>query len=422
MYPLTVTVHNNLYTFVYKGGSETPMTSRGRYNQTPLSTLPRDELGLNRMDMAGGDDISVSATSFATTITGRTKTIKEIAREERMALKQARKELEMALASLPLPQFEYELAVPDVVTEDEDHDGVNHSRAPEDDAIDIENEKRNQILLEAAKRLNMQSSVLKRKDLPRPFGVIERTIVEPIPTIPDDESSALRMILEEMYLLLEHDAFSNPCLAQNVATQVTRKDRDKKDKTKRRHNTQIVLPPMPSIPLEAFSEDDLRAAKTLVENETRSVSVDNLYCTASTTNVWFGKSTVEEVSVGEHVTALMDEFQSLKDASNFIRRKADKIEAKLNIKNQGYAKRSECMKQDILQRFAEFQHKKIEAGVFSMLSLHEQKGFEQRIKQLEDEIDVLRGSESSSQKRYGALVHEKNRHLARLRNQEKNKD
>jgi hypothetical protein len=391
------------------------MTSRGRFSQTPLTAVPRDQLGLNPMAMTG-DDISVSATSFATTITGRTKTIKEIAREERMALKQARKELEIALAALPSPQFDYELAVPEAVTEDEDQERANNSQLHEKDALDVENEKRTELFHEASKRFKMQSSVLKRQDLPRPFGLIERTGVERVSSTGADGTashgdcalSAAQLILDEMYLLLEHDAFSNPCLAQNVVTQANQKDRDKKDKSKRRQDTKMTLPPKPSTPLETFSEEDVHVAKMLLENELGSADISLVhYETASA-----------DTRVEEQVIDIKHEFQSLKEAANFLRKKADKLEAKLNIKNQGYAKRCDSMKQDILLRFAEFQHKKIEKDVFSMLLVHEERGFEQRIKKLKDEIDILRESESSSQKRYGALLHEKNRYLMKLKNKE----
>ena len=68
-------------------------------SQTPMTTSNRDQLGLNRPDstmhpgMDMGDDVSVSATSFATSVGDHSMSIKEIARAERRAAKKARKKI-----------------------------------------------------------------------------------------------------------------------------------------------------------------------------------------------------------------------------------------------------------------------------------------------------------------------------------------
>lgn len=370
-----------------EGGADTPMISHGRINEH------RDQLGLNRMDMAG-DDVSVSATSFATTITGRTKTIKEIAREERLALKQARKELEMALAALPSPQFEYEIAIPEAITEEDDHETKIIVR----DAIDVVDEKRDEFLSE------VRSSVLKRQDIPRPFGMIEYFGVDPDSYLDDNALSASRLILDEMYLQLAHDAHSKPCLVQDIV-----KDRDKKDKSKRRQDLQMTLPPKPPKSILTVSEDEFKLAKLLLDEELKNADAQNTHRR---------ETAVEDITVGKKLNAIKQEFQSVKDATNYLTKRAEKIEAKLNIKNQGYAKRSFGVKQDILLHLAELQNKKIESEVFSMLLLQEEKGFELRVKKLQDEIDVLRETEKEAQKRYGLLLHEKNRFLVKLKSKE----
>jgi len=55
-----------------------------------------------------------------------TMTIKEIAIAERRAAKRAKKELELALKNLPAPQFEYELAAINAITDDDDDEGNEH--------------------------------------------------------------------------------------------------------------------------------------------------------------------------------------------------------------------------------------------------------------------------------------------------------
>ena len=107
--------------------------------------------------MEMGDDVSISGTSFATSVGDRSMSMKEIARAERRATKKARKELEMALASLPAPQFEYELAAPNAVTDDEE------ARVTmEKDAVDLEAEELVRFEKEAAEAYAERSSVVKR--------------------------------------------------------------------------------------------------------------------------------------------------------------------------------------------------------------------------------------------------------------------
>ena len=83
---------------------EDTAAARMSASQTPMSVGRRDQLGLNRpdselrpgTDMLGGnfgDDVSLSATSFATSVGGRSMSIRERAKAERKAIKRARKEL-----------------------------------------------------------------------------------------------------------------------------------------------------------------------------------------------------------------------------------------------------------------------------------------------------------------------------------------
>jgi hypothetical protein len=61
------------------------------------------------------DAVSIGASTFASKYT-----IRELARQLRRAAKKARQELESALAALPAPQFEYEVAAPAAMDVDDE--------------------------------------------------------------------------------------------------------------------------------------------------------------------------------------------------------------------------------------------------------------------------------------------------------------
>eukprot|EP00985_Skeletonema_marinoi_P034839 scaffold44999_cov190-Skeletonema_marinoi.AAC.1 len=162
--------------------------------QTPLTQASshRDELGLNARIKAPldvgpvvtNDDASVGASSFgASTFASRHMSVRELAKEERRRAKRARKELEDALANLPAPQFEYELAVPEDVPMEED-ERVGRKMLVKD-AAELDAEEIKRLQREAEKLYEEQSSVIKRPDLPRPKSGVVLDILQE--TVSDED-------------------------------------------------------------------------------------------------------------------------------------------------------------------------------------------------------------------------------------------
>lgn len=214
-----------------------------------MTTSNRDQLlGLNRPDstmhpgMEMGDDVSIFGTSFATSIGDHSMSIKEIARAERRAAKKARKELEMALASLPAPQFEYELAAPDTVTDDEE------ARVTmEKDAADLEAEEIGCLEKEAAEVYAKRLSVVKQLDLPRPVGVITSENIYTSQTADDDDAAATAedLINDEMLVLLQHDAYTHPYVRPDDEAELKKSKKHEKGKKKKKAlvTSEAALPP-----------------------------------------------------------------------------------------------------------------------------------------------------------------------------------
>ena len=85
-------------------------------------------------------------------------TIKQLAIAERRAAKRARREIELALENLPAPQFEYEIANPDVMTKDDEVDRINH--ITEKDRVEVEAEEMERLRKVAEKLYEERSSVV----------------------------------------------------------------------------------------------------------------------------------------------------------------------------------------------------------------------------------------------------------------------
>jgi len=175
---------------ISKNTTDTPI-QRKTINMTPVH---RDYLHLNPTD-----NISLASNS-----------IKHIAREERRAAKRARKELEQALSSLPVPQFDYELAVPDLASEEEDK-----KVAIQPDAADLEKQKAKSLAILAAKIYEKRSTVVKRHDLPRPTTAPKQS--------PPHLDPAQTLIYREMIALIYHDAHAHPPLVYSATKKKEKK-------------------------------------------------------------------------------------------------------------------------------------------------------------------------------------------------------
>ncbi len=394
--------------------NETPF-DRSQAGQTPLSVAPRDQLGLNKRpysELRMGDDASVSASTFATS----TNSIREMAREERRAAKRARQELEAALAALPAPQFEYELAAPEDIGDD---DGMVVETVVEEDAADRDAAERERMKKEADRLYEARSSVVKRPELPRPTGIIPDFAEK-------GESLAEQLIKDELLTLLRHDAHAFPVLPPPEA--------DIGKKKKKRKKVEMELPA--ETPIDFLTEESLDMAKSLLQAETESMYGEKVLSLVSK-----GKSQTEaeailvlantnasqqggagvvyaeteegkgwlEANNVEAVDLMRLEFETLQEATLSLRKRNDKAESKLSVKHGGYAKRAASLKHGALQKFAEHQNAKIEVDVFNTLRSHEVRGITARIDSLREDIEKLEEDEIVAQKRYGDLLLEKKR-------------
>ena len=445
------------------GGGLDDATAGGRTaktNATPLTfaSSHRDELGLNagaaqarppsmlRSVTDHEDDAaSIGASSFGASTFASSRanmSLREIAKEERRRSKRARRDLEEALANLPAPQFEYELAVPeDVTMEEADEDERVGMVMTVKDRADEDREELDRLKREAERLYEEQSSVMKRSELPRPRGgaVVARLDNE-------DIDEATKLINTEMATLINHDASSNPIIPDKsdpiVASVVSGGKKDKKKKRKLSAMEEII----PEVSLDYFSEVALDHAKGLLAEEFKGVIQDKRDEVSKSGGVYYeGDADVINATVSDTLKAssdsasgvsfLMDkkqtgwsseanniatlqaEYTALQAATKVLTKSCTKLEQKLHIQTGGYTQRSTALIDSTLHSFAELQHSRIEQAVYTRLRGHEVKGVQLRSEQLAEDVERLEKEEMEKQRKYGELMHEKNRLLLKLKQQ-----
>jgi hypothetical protein len=253
-------------------------------------------------------------------------------------------------------------------------------------------------------------------------------------------NEAETLIRREMLGLLQHDAFSHPV----VVDQAEVEGKKSKKKKKRKVAEEATLVPPPEQPLDYIPEEKLDEAKVLLEREAETAFAEKTNELRSSGDAYVSMSdesikdalaaknaeaALQEASAqtfgeqgwhsaatnGDDLAALKLEYEALREVANATKKKADKLETKIGIKNGGYIKRAAALREAAAQTFAETQHAKIEESVYRLLMSHERRGITSRAEKLEKEIAVLEKSEAAAQKRYGDLMHTKHRLLNKIR-------
>eukprot|EP00985_Skeletonema_marinoi_P023064 scaffold15068_cov145-Skeletonema_marinoi.AAC.1 len=200
----------------------------------------------------------------------------------------------------------------------------------------------------------------------------------------------------------------------------------------------------PETHLDFIPEESLEAANQLLGDELKAVLQEKRELLSSATGKYYendsdvldavAADTVqaargskssnngwEQGVEGDDRTAetLYAEYKAIQNATSAVAKSCSKLEQKLVIQTGGYNQRSQSLIDSSMQSFAMLQHSKIEAVVYSRLRSHEIKGAQLRIESLRDEIERLEEEETKKQKKYGELVHTKNRLQLKIRSQER---
>ena len=188
----------------------------------------RDQFGLNDFTDSGfNDDRSIASSS----------------RADRERDRENRSRIASQLSSLPEPEYEYDLSIPEI-EQDEDV-GKNYV----EDAAELAERQSRLRKEEEEAELARRSSVI-RRGLPRPFSVNKASLEKPIGFSSNLLKEASVKINEEMVQLLAHDEYKFPVSRKGSKAPLSR--------------------PIP-VEIEKIEDNELQIARELIENEMEAV-------------------------------------------------------------------------------------------------------------------------------------------------------
>ena len=395
----------------------TPAPLGGMMNETPASR--RDHFGLNATPAPGGGaadrDFSDTASysSFASSV-------RQSAKEEKRLAKRARLELGRALANLPAPLYEYDLAAPEEPQNNDDDEMHVDARAPRGGEDKAESDAR----LEEIRRLEEEIEILSRSSvvrregaLPRPRGplISEAAVLAGGAAALGAEEKLVR---EEMLILLRYDAWKYP-----VATAASSEQQKKKKKVDGKDSSSSSGAVAPAVRLESFSLSQLEEARAALTAEGQKlaledaaklgVDVDEVYrrCVDATLKeaegmVWLGEEKggwVVSKGKGDLIESLRAEHERVNAEADAHAKRTEKLAAKLKIQFGGYEKKAASMREELKTAIQDIHNAEIEIAVYGRLRASEFRAIPKRIGSLQAEIKALEARQDEHQNEYARL-------------------
>ena len=373
------------------------------------AATPRDVQatpGAALMGTPMGDTLSINDARY--------DSVGDTPRDQRMRMTSAKRALKAGFMSLPKPENNFELLVPD---EEEAQD--EEARAlVEEDAGDRDARLKRLREEEESKALARRSQAVQR-GLPRPANVdVERLLRDlTLDEEPSELVDAEKVVHEELVQLLQHDAIAHP-LPGTAYPGSTRSLYDMPpddviDAAKSAVQDELAA----ALGYPGANEEQLRQGIRAISgqdevDETLSwahIRQQLVYDAASKT--WVEPSTLSEAERICGYTALLDESRQdmAKEAS-----KASKAEKKLNITLGGYQTRSKALTKRITDAFNEMQKVKIDYECFVRLQTNENALGPVRVTALKEEVEKLERRERTLQERYAELEIERRESQARV--------
>ena len=381
--PLATPLHNGV-------GPDSLVTPRG-VGATPLRT-PRDNLSIN------------PTTGMVTG--GQTP------REQRLRVDSAKRALKAGFMSLPKPENNFELLVP----EDEEDEQTSGPMVEEDAAERDARLKR--IREEEERRILARRSKPVQLGLPRPARVDVAQLMQDLNIGDDDElTDARKLINAELASLLLHDSIAHPLPGTNLpgGTLSTYEMPDDDDLAQAKSQVHLELATTIGFP-DATEAQLKEGLITLTNNEEQDESISWAHVRQrlafdNSTRRWVDPDTL---SIDERIagyTALLDECreQMSKEAS-----KASKLEKKLGITLGGYQARNKALAKRVTDAFDELVRTKVDHDSFSRLAAHESAAGPRRVETLKEEVEILERRERLLQERYGELDRERREAASRV--------
>jgi pre-mRNA-splicing factor CDC5/CEF1 len=379
---------NPLATPMHGGPGDVSATPRdgASWGATPLRTPMRDTLSIN------------PATGMP---------VGETPRDLRLRADSAKRALKAGFMSLPKPENNFELLVP----EDEDEDDATTGPISEEDAAERDARLKRIREEEERKALARRTQVVAR-GLPRPARVdVEQLMGNLNVGEEDDDMAEVRRLLNsEIADLLLHDSIAHPLPGTNIPGGTPSTYQIPPDDDLAAAKAQIHLELASSIGFPDANEAQVKEGlSTLSSSEEidesmswASIRQQLAFDTASRTWVEPSSLSAEARMVG--YTTLLEECRGemSKEAS-----KASKAEKKLDITLGGYQARSKALSKRVTEAFDELVRTKVDYESFARLSINEAAAGPRRLEALSEEVEVLSRRERLLQERYAELDRER---------------
>lgn len=374
--------------------SATPRGSEKSISATPLRTPIRDNLSINPSD-------TYSA-------------IGDTPREQRLRNESAKRALKAGFLSLPKPENNFELLVP----EDEEEEAEHSNGIVEEDAAERDARLKRRQEEEQRKALARRSQAV-QLGLPRPANVDLERLLEDL-SISEPESTdgkAQRLIDLELAQLLQHDSIAHPVpgTSRPGGTKSSYVMPSDDDLAAAKFQVHVELASSLGFPdaSEVQIREGLVALSKLEElDDTGSwAHIRQQLAFDASSRTWVAPS---QLTFDERVAGYTAQLEDSRDLMAKEASKASKSEKKLGVTLGGYQARSKVIAQRITNAFDGLQNTKVDLESFSRLRTNESAAGPRRVLGLKEEVEKLERREKMLQQRYAELDSERKESEARV--------
>jgi pre-mRNA-splicing factor CDC5/CEF1 len=338
-------------------------------------------------------------------------------REQRLRTDSAKRALKAGFMSLPKPENNFELLVPE--DEDEGEEQVNGIVVEEEDATERDARLKRKQEEEQKKALARRSQVV-QLDMPRPANVDLERLLRDLSFGEHDfvaADEAQQLIDLELAQLIQHDSMAYPVPGTSLPGGTKSLYIMPAEEDVAAAKFQIHLELAASLGFPDANEVQIReglVALSKSEELDESASWAHVrqklaFDAASKTWIEPTKLTFDQRVAG--YTAQLEDSRDLmtKEAS-----KASKSEKKLGVTLGGYQARSKILAQRITDAFEELQKTQVDLESFSRLRVNEAAAGPRRVLGLKEEVEKLERRERMLQERYAELDSERKESEARV--------
>lgn len=387
---------NPLATPLRIGGTDASATPRTdvqlRMDSTPFRTPMRDNLSINPED------------SYSM--------VGDTPREQRVRMSSVKRALQEGFRSLPKPENNFELLVPE--DEEEVEEGATLT---EEDAAERDAKLKRQREEEERKALARRTQTVQR-GLPRPPNVDVDSLLQKLNISEGGSTSeAVQLIHSELADLLRHDSIAHPIPGTSHpgstrSVYVIPADEDVATaKAEIQHELAAALG-YPDANADQLNEGLSTFAKQEeLDDSAFWASIRPRLAFDVNQKSWVEPATLTPEAQIEGLTVqLIDSREAMAKEAQ----RAGKIEKKLGVTLGGYQARSKALVKRIVDGFDELQKTKIEYESFSSLRANETVTGPVRVAALKEEVEKLERREQMLQSRYAELESERRESEARI--------